>query len=91
MAIFAIVLRNSNEQVMQRVAQVYPDHYRLGASFAVVSSTSSLTETVATSVGIKGPGRIADASGVVFRLQGTYSGHTDRELWDWLGEQKGQF
>ena len=91
MAIFAVVLHNPNDEVMQRVAQVYPDHYRLGVACAVVMSTSNLAETVATRVGIKGPDRIDEASGAVFRLQGAYSGYTNRDLWDWLGEQKGSF
>ena len=48
----------------------------------VVGGASDLSEDVAVAAGIKGDGR--EVNGVVFRLNGSYSGFTKRTLWEWL-------
>lgn len=84
MSVFAVVLRESNSEVTERLKEAYPGFYKLNETFFLVEG-SSLAETVAESVGIKGDDRIESASGVVFRLNNiAYSGFTVRSLWDWL-------
>lgn len=85
MAVFAIVLREANDEVKQRIKEVYPDYYEFNDNFFLVQS-DTIAENVAVSVGIKGEKRIEEASGVVVRWSWSYSGHTARSLWDWLEE-----
>ena len=90
MPVFAIVLREPNQQVLDRVDAEYPDNFRLSATFSVVAS-DELSETVATKVGIKGKDQAPDVSGAVFMLRGPYSGYTTRSLWEWLGKHEEDF
>ena len=90
MSVFAVVLREPNQQVLDRLDAEYPDNFQLSRTFAVVSS-DELSQSVATKVGIKGENRAPGVSGAVFILQGAYSGYTDRSLWEWLGKHEDDF
>lgn len=90
MPVFAVVLREPNQQVLDRVDEEYPDSFRLSSTFVVVAS-DDLTEQVATKAGIKGDGQAPDVSGAVFLLGGPYAGFTTRSLWEWLGRHEGDF
>lgn len=90
MPVFAIVLREPNPQVLERIEAEYPDNFHLSPTFSVVSS-SDLTENVAKKAGIKGENQAEDVSGAVFMLQGAYSGYTTRSLWEWLGRHEDVF
>lgn len=83
MNIFAIVLSADNPLVVQRIKEEYPNVYSLTNTFFLVQS-NSIAEDVATAAGIKGDRKIENARGVVFRLNGSYSGFTKSSLWDWL-------
>ena len=83
MAVFAVVLNEANPDVMKRLEEACPNHYRLNDTFLLVQG-DALAETVAVSVGIKGDDRIEAARGVVFRLNMAYAGYSVRSLWDWL-------
>lgn len=83
MNIYAIVLKQSNHEVSKRIQDVYPDSYPLTDTFFLVQS-KGIAKTVAISIGIKGDDKIESASGAVFKLNHSYSGYTDRALWDWL-------
>ena len=83
MRTFAIVLNEANLDIVERIERKYPDHYRItDTSFLVADDT--IAEKVATTVGIKGDDRIENARGVVFKLNGAYSGYSSRSLWEWL-------
>ena len=90
MSVFAMVLREPNQQVLDRLDAEYPDNFQLSPTFAVVSS-DELTQSVATKVGIKGENQVQGVSGAVFILQGAYSGYTDRSLWEWLRKHEDDF
>lgn len=90
MPVFAIVLKEPNQQVLDRVDKEYPDNFRLNPTFWVVSS-DDLSEKVAIKAGIKGEDPAPEASGAVFMLRGPYSGYTTRSLWEWLGRHEGDF
>ena len=83
MRTFAIALNEANPDIVERIERKYPDHYRItDTSFLVADDT--IAEKVAMAVGIKGDDRIENARGVVFKLNGAYSGYSSRSLWDWL-------
>lgn len=73
------------DEVERRLAKHYSCH-RHSDSLILVSSDSDFANRIAKNAGIKGDGR--DVSGVVFRLYGTYAGHTYKSLWDWLKDTK---
>ena len=90
MAVFAIVFKESSPQAQQRVQKAYPDCFQLSPTFTVVT-TKDVSETVANRAGIQGDDRVEDVSGVVFKLQKTYSGYTTRTLWEWLEQHESDF
>ena len=90
MPVFAVVLKEPNQQVLDRVDEEYPDNFRLSPTFSVVSS-DDLSENVAIKAGIKGENQVPEASGAVFMLRGSYSGYTTRSLWEWLGRHEEDF
>ena len=91
MSVFAVVLREPNEEVSRRLeAQFSSNHFVLSPTIAVVS-TRKLSTDVATLLGITGEGRIPDVKGVVFKLQNAYAGYESRDLWEWLEMQEEKF
>ena len=89
MNIFAIVLSADNPMVVQRIKEEYPNAYSLTSTFFLVQS-NSIAEDVAIAAGIKGDEKVENARGVVFRLNGSYSGFTKSSLWDWLQQAQEQ-
>jgi hypothetical protein len=87
MNIYLIQLLAANTSVGQRVASTYPDFYQYNETTFLVVDASPITENIAIGAGIKGDGRVEDASGFVLKLGNppSYSGFTTRALWDWLG------
>lgn len=83
MRVFAVALSDPNPEVAERVRGAYPECYRLSDTLFLVAD-NTIAENVAISVGIKGDDRIEGASGVVFKLNETWSGYAARSLWDWL-------
>ena len=83
MRTFAVALNETNPDVAERIEGKYPDHYRITDTLFLIAD-DTIAERVATAVGIKGDDRIESAAGVVFKLNGAYSGYSSRSLWDWL-------
>ncbi|MDE2705684.1 MAG: hypothetical protein OXI35_11490 [Gemmatimonadota bacterium] len=87
MAIFVIALNNpADSEFRKRIATHYPQprSYEFSDSLFFVSE-DNIPQVIAEVLGIrveKEEERIA--KGVVFRLNGAYSGFTQRALWDWL-------
>ena len=83
MSIFAIILKERNEEVTNLIEESYPDNYPLSDSVFLVSR-DTLADKIAKEIKIKGDDRIEDALGVVFKLSGAYAGYASRALWEWL-------
>ena len=86
MAIFAIALNNPADEVFRdRIELLYPSKkYEFSPTLFFVQD-DNIPDVIARRLGIKvenDTDRIA--SGVVFRLEGSYAGYTSRALWDWL-------
>ena len=83
MAVFAVFLDEEQPQVRERLIEAYPKprHHQLADNLFLVR-TDTIAQTIAESLGIKGDER--DATGVVFKLNASYSGFADRAIWDWL-------
>ncbi len=84
--VFAIVLQEANTHVHLNIQEKFQDFYRYTDTFYLVLS-DALADEVAQQAGIKGDGRVDNASGFVIRLNKfSYAGHTLRTLWEWLEE-----
>lgn len=83
MSVFAVVLKEPNLHVEQEIKKEYPKHHKFNDTFYLLES-SSIAQDVALSIRIKGDDRIESSSGVVFKLNHSYSGFTSRGLWDWF-------
>ena len=82
---YAIVLDAPEPEVEARLKQHYGNvHKHTDTFLLVVGDVNDVSEKVAVAAGIKGEQR--QASGVVFRLNGSYSGFTKRTLWEWLND-----
>ncbi len=88
MAVFAVHLSGDNiEEPVQQLRDAYPDqeHFEISERLFLVHS-DGLARNVATKVGI---GKEADdpfesVTGVVFKLNASYSGYDNRAMWEWL-------
>ena len=85
MPIHMVLLTKPSAEVVARIQERYPGNHQVAQACYLVQ-TKELTQDVAINAGIKGPDRIEGASGVVFKLNGAYSGYTARSLWEWLGQ-----
>lgn len=82
---YAIVLDAPEPKVEDRLKQHYDNVFKhTDTLLLVVGNVNDVSENVAVAAGVKGDHRLA--SGVVFRLNGNYSGYTKRTLWEWLGD-----
>ncbi len=83
--VFAIVLLNPNESVKERIIEHYPGSYEYNDTFFLLRVPSPiLSQQVAEAVGLKGDDKVEEASGFVIQQRSAYSGHTRRDLWEWL-------
>ena len=83
--VYAVALDNPEPTVEHRLKQRYESVFKYTDSFYLVAgNVNDLSENVAVAAGIKGERR--EFSGVVFRLNGSYSGFTKRTLWEWLND-----
>ncbi len=87
MRVFAVILdadgQAASKQVGERLRGAVSSVYRLSPSVFVVAA-DLLSDELAERAGIKGEDRLRGATGVVFRID-SYSGFTDRSMWEWMG------
>ena len=80
---YAVALDHPEPTVEDKLKEQYASVFKHTDSFyLVVGGTNDVAENIAVAAGIKGEQRCF--SGVVFRLNGSYSGYTKRTLWEWL-------
>lgn len=85
MSIHIVLLTEPNDEVAARIKEKYPECHQVTDTGFLVQSRE-ITQDVAMKAGIKGENRVEDAGGVVFKLNGAYSGFASRALWEWLGQ-----
>ena len=80
---YAVALDQPEPMVEERLKEHYASVFKHTDSlYLVVGDVNDVAENIAIAAGIKGERR--RFSGVVFRLNGSYSGYTKRTLWEWL-------
>ena len=81
--IYAVALDSPEPAVEGRLKKQYTKVFKhTDTLILVVGGANDVSEDVAVVAGIKGEQR--QVGGVVFRLNGSYSGYTKRTLWEWL-------
>lgn len=85
MSIHIVLLTEPHDDVVARIKEKYPDCHQVTDTVFLVQ-TREITQDVAMKAGIKGNDRVEEAGGVVFKLNGAYSGYASRALWEWLGQ-----
>ena len=81
MSIFAVIIHDPDAGVGSQLEQAYPEReqIQLAPNIYLVSGDLLITDIVER-IGLKEE----PSGGVVFRLNGTYSGRTYPRVWDWL-------
>ena len=84
--LFAVVVDNDEhkERVVQNLRRSPHTTYDHEGAIILVSSPRAMSQDISTAAGLG-----AETTGVVFRLNGAYSGYTSQSLWEWLGDQEG--
>ena len=86
---YVVALRRPHEEMRKRIRSAYPNAYEYtNTLFLIRGDSFTLARDVAARIGLKGEGRMEDASGVVFKLNRGYSGFTQPSLWDWLSNSE---
>ena len=82
MATFAVILNEPNDALVGTLKEAYPepDHYKLTEDVYLVTG-DLLIDDITRTLGFE---EAEPAVGAVFRLNGSYGGHSYRTLWDWL-------
>ncbi len=83
--LFAVVLTEGQEPGAARLRVAYPEaqRYELEDNVFIVAD-ETLSSAVAKKVGISKEQTEDGIRGVVFKLNGSYSGFTRQSLWEWL-------
>ena len=82
MSVFIVSLRVPNSEVRAKVQEF--DNYYIYSNTVFFIATENLSQEVAFKIGLQGDDRVPGSSGVVAKMNGSYSGFTSRDLWDWL-------
>ena len=86
--IYAVALDSPEPAVEGRLKERFTKVFKhTDTLLLVVGGVNDVSEDVAVAAGIKGEQRACN--GVVFRLNGSYSGFTKGTLWEWLQDAAG--
>ena len=87
--VFAVILDEADEAVLQRVKKVYgKDNVLIMNEGAALVCVDALANDIAVATGIKG--QDDPIGGVVFKLNRSYAGFTHGHVWDWLRRAEGE-
>lgn len=84
MAVFIVHLTdNADGQLTEQLEEEYPNprHYKLEDNLYLVSD-DDIASSVAKKIGLDGEN--PDVGGEVLKLNGSFSGFSQRGVWDWL-------
>ena len=83
--LFAVVLTEGQDRGAALLRTAYPKTYQLTDDVFLVAD-DALTGSVARAAALTKEEREKGVRGVVFRLNGSYTGYTRQSLWEWLEE-----
>ena len=83
--IFILVLPKKSEETEKKIKTFYSRSYHQFSDTTFLISADTTTKSIAVNAGVRDKG--SSPSGVVFKLEGSYSGLADPSLWEWLRKQ----
>ena len=88
--LFAVVLTDGQEDGAARLRSAYSEaqFYELGDNVFIVAD-DTLTSAVAKAAALTKDQADEGIRGVVFKLNGSYTGFTRQSLWEWLENAEG--
>ncbi len=85
--IYCVILKQGDDDASKTVEEAYPTSHRLSPTVYLIDSEQTARE-VAVRLGIRpikdGEQPTLGEGGVVFSINGQYSGFGPKEVWDWL-------
>ena len=83
--LFAVVVDNDEKRsrVLENLRRGPYTTYDHDGAIILVSAPGAMSQDISTAAGLG-----AEMTGVVFRLNGAYSGYTAKSLWERLGDQE---
>ena len=89
--VFALMLDAEDEQIEERIEQHFPaDDYLKLSPMSYLLYTDKTAADVTGSLGIGSTGSNEETGGVVFSLNGSYSGFFRNQLWKWVDRKRDQ-
>lgn len=85
MAMHAVVLVKPDAEVVQRIAENYPEYYSLSDTCFIVH-TEDVTHTVAEKVDVKQYAETNEVAGLVFGLNRARTGLAMPDFWEWFAQ-----
>ena len=87
--LFIVVLREPNQEIKTIIKENFSDrHYELAENSFLISSPGGVQE-ISMEIGLGDPSN-DEAQGIVFKLNGSYSGRYYSAVWRWLYEAEKQ-
>ena len=84
MALFSVYFDEKNEETKKLIVSNYKDHMFVYDGYCLVKAPNVTSASVAKDLGIWNEETKASSYGVVLKLNGSYSGYADEEIWNWL-------
>ncbi len=78
-----IILQKPSVGTEKRILEAYPTAFKVNEQTFLVR-TDKVSSQIREAIGIGEPEGGETVLGVVFKLNGTYSGCADTSLWEWL-------
>ena len=86
--VFAVVLLDGEDKGAKLLQKAHPKAFPLADNVFLVAD-DGLTATVADAASLTKEKANEGIRGVVFRLNGTYTGYAKQSLWEWLADAEG--
>ena len=86
--LFAVVLTEGEEKGANMLRTAYPKAYSIAPNIFLVAD-DTLTVEVAKAAALTREQEAEGVRGIVFRLNGSYTGYTRRSVWEWLEDAEG--
>lgn len=83
--LFLVILNEKSEETEKKIKTFYPRSYHQFSDTVFLISADTLTRSIAVNTGVRD--KDSGSNGVVFKLEGSYSGLADPSLWEWLRKQ----
>lgn len=90
MAVFAVILTQENNEVVNRLKELYPTALQLNDEAFLIQS-DKITEAVASGLGLRKETLIDEhTTGVVLKLTLNYAGYGNSSIGEWLEQARGK-